>query len=306
MNLLDIQHRMLEAVMQPLTPGEQMQPRTRDGRSMHEVAGEFIKPNDRLSSFERLEIYNRQYWFRVLASLEEDFRGLRGIIGPRRFEVLSKAYLVDCPSESFTLRNLGSRLEWWLRSHPEHIQPRAALALDMVRLEWAEIEAFDSAAEPVLVPGDVLASDPDPQFRLQPYLQLLSLRYPVDDLLVAIRKDDSEGEMASNAISERRKQTRVRKVARQKPQAIFLVVHRVHYSVYFKRVEPEAFKFLKALREGKSLSAAVVLAFQGCDIPESRLLGIVQSWFENWSSLGWFCRPESPGQEFISSLGRQS
>src|SRR5260370_39241929 len=263
MKLLDIQHRMLEAVMQPLTPGEQMQPRTRDGRSMHEVAGEFIKPNDRLSSFERLEIYNRQYWFRVLASLEEDFRGLRAIIGPRRFEVLSKAYLVDCPSEPFTLRNLGSRLEWWLRSHPEHIQPRAALALDMVRLEWAEIEAFDGAAEPVLVPGDVLASDPDPQFTLQPYLQLLSLRYPVDDLLVAIRKDDSDGDMASNAISERQKQTRVRKVARQKPQAVCLVVHRVDYSVYFKRVEPEAFKFPHSLREGKSLSAAVVLAFHG-------------------------------------------
>ncbi len=291
--------------MQPLTAGEQMQRRTRDGRSMHEVAAGFIKPNDRLSSFERLEIYNRQYWFRVLAALEEDFRGLRAIIGPRRFETLSKAYLIDCPSESFTLRNLGSRLEWWLRSHPERIQPRAALALDMVRLEWAEIEAFDGAAEPVMVPGDVLASDPDPQFRLQPYLQLLSLRYPVDDLLLAIRKDDSEGEMVSNAVSER-KQTRVRKVARQKPQAVFLVVHRFDYSVYFKRIEPEAFKFLNALREGKTLSAAVVLAFQGRDIPESKLLGIIQSWFENWSSLSWFCRPESSNQEFISALGRQS
>src|SRR5258707_7684569 len=187
MNLLDIQHRMLDAVMQPLTSHERMQPRSRDGKSMHEVAAEFIKPNDRLSSFERLEIYNRQYWFRVLASLDEDFRGLRAIIGQRRFEALCKAYLVDCPSESFTLRNLGARLEWWLRSHPEHIQPRAALALDMVRLEWAEIEAFDGAAEPGLVPGDVLASDPDPQFRLQPYLQLPSFRYPVNDLLVAIR-----------------------------------------------------------------------------------------------------------------------
>jgi len=49
-----------------------MQPHTRDGKSMHDVAAEFIKPNDRLSSFERLEIYNRQYWFRVLASLDED------------------------------------------------------------------------------------------------------------------------------------------------------------------------------------------------------------------------------------------
>ena len=291
MNLLEIQQRMLTAVMQPLTASEQMQPRTRDGKSMHEVAGEFIKPNDRLSSFERLEIYNRQYWFRILASLDEDFRGLRAIIGQRRFQALCKAYLLDCPSQSFTLRNLGSRLEMWLRNHPEHIQPRAALALDMVRLEWAEIEAFDGAVEPILLPGDSLASDPDPQFRLQPYIQLISLRYAVDDLLVAIRKDSSEPGMASNAVSEHRKQTRVGKVARQKPQAVFLVVHRIDYSVYFKRIEPEAFQFLHALREGKSLSSAVVIAFQGRDIPENRLLGIVQNWFESWSSLGWFCQP---------------
>jgi hypothetical protein len=97
----------------------------------------------------------------------------------------------------------------------------------------------------------------------------------------------------------------VRKVARQKPQTVFLVVHRIDYSVYFKRIEPAAFKFLNALREGKSLSAAVVLTFQGRDIPESRLLGIIQSWFENWSSLGWFCWPESPNQ-LISASGRQS
>ena len=306
MNLLEIQQRMLAAVMQPLTSHERMQPRSRDGKSMHQVAAEFIKPNDRLSSFERLEIYNRQYWFRVLASLDEDFPGLRAIIGQRRFEALCKAYLVDCPSQSFSLRNLGSGLETWLRSHPEHIQPRATLALDMVRLEWAEIEAFDGASEPVLLPGDALASDPDPHFRLQPYLQLISLRYPVDDLLVAIRKDTPDGGMASNAVSEHRKQTRVRKVARQEPQAVFLVVHRIDYSVYFKRIEQEAFKFLHALQEGQSLSSGVVLAFQGRDIPETVLVSRVQNWFESWSSLGWFCQPGAATQEFVSPTGNQS
>jgi Putative DNA-binding domain len=306
MNLHEIQHRMLEAVMQPLTDDEQMQPRSRDGKSMEDVAAAFIKANDRLSSFERLEIYNRQYWFRLLSSLDEDFPGLRAIVGPKKFEALCKAYLIDCPSESFTLRNLGSRLEWWLRSHPEHLQPRAGLALDMVRLEWAEIEAFDGGAEPILIPGDALASDPDPRFRLQPYLQLLSFHYPVDDLLVAIRKGDPGGEMASNAVVERGKQTRLRKVARQKPQTIFLVVHRIEYSVYFKRVEPEAFKFLRCLREGMSLSAAVTHAFEGREIEESKLLGTVQGWFENWSSLGWFCAPKSTGPELISERGTQS
>src|SRR5260370_21506907 len=175
MNLLEIQRRLFEAVVQPLTTGEHMQPRTRDGKPMREAAAEFIKPNDRLSSFERLEIYNRQYWFRVLDALDEDFSGLRAILGRRRFDALCKAYLVDCPSESFTLRTLGARLESWLRENPQWVRPRAGLALDMVRLGWAEIKALSAAAEPALTSQDVLASEPDPQFRLQPYVQLLSL-----------------------------------------------------------------------------------------------------------------------------------
>ena len=296
MNLLEIQHRMFEAVVQPLTTSQHMQPHTGDGKSMHEVAGEFIKPNDRLSSFERLEIYNRQYWFRVLDALDEDFPGLRAIVGGRRFEALCRAYLVDCPSECFTLRNLGARLEPWLHAHPQWIRPRTGLALDMVRLEWAEIQAFDAAAEPALTPQDVLASEPDPQFTLQPYLQLLKLRYPVDDLLVAIRQDHPDGAMASNAISLR-KRTRVHKVARQKAESVFLAVHRIDYSVYFKRLKAEAFAFLKALREGKRLSAAAASAFEGRDVPQSELLSTVQNWFQSWSTLGWFCGPNSTNRE---------
>jgi len=291
MNLLEIQQRMLEAVMQPLTEDETMQPHARDGKSMHDVAGEFIKPNDRLSSFERLEIYNRQYWFRVLAALEEDFKGLRAIVGQKRFEELSRAYLCDCPSASFTLRNLGSGLANWLQNHPKYIQPRGALALDMVRLEWAEIEAFDGAAEAILLPDDVLASDPDPKFRLQPYVQLLSLRYPVDNLLLAIREGSSESDRASNAVSESRKPTRTRKISRQKQETVFLAVHRLDYTVYFKRLDSEAFRLLSALRDGSSLSTAVASAFEGSGIPEAKLLGTVQSWFQKWSELGWFCRP---------------
>ena len=85
MDLDHIQRSMFDAVRQPLTAEENMRQRTRDGRSLRTIAEEIIKPNDRLTSFERLEIYNRQYWFRVLAALAEDFEGLRLIIGDRQF-----------------------------------------------------------------------------------------------------------------------------------------------------------------------------------------------------------------------------
>ena len=130
---------------------------------MRRYAARYIEPNDRLSSFERLEIYNRQYWFRVLGSLAEDFPRLRAISGERRFEDMSRAYLMECPSRSFTLRNLGARLETWLRRNPRWIRGKTRLALDMVRLEWADIEAFDGAAEPVLK-AEELAGGPRVHF----------------------------------------------------------------------------------------------------------------------------------------------
>src|SRR6266849_10369122 len=166
MTLLQLQRRMAHAIMQPLTGSDRIAPKTDAG---------FIKPNDRLTSVERLEIYSRSYWFRVLDSLYDDFPGLRAVLGQRAFHRLSRAYLADCPSRSFTLRNLGSRLEDWLQRNPQHLRSRQALALDMVRLEWAHIEAFDNAAEKVLGPEDLLELGPSFRAELQPYIRLLAL-----------------------------------------------------------------------------------------------------------------------------------
>ena len=100
-------------------------------------AAELITPNSRLTSLERLEIYSRSYWYRALDSLYDDFPGLRAVLGQQAFHRLSRAYVAECPSRSFTLRNLGERLAGWLQRNPQYAGIRHALALDMVRLEWA-------------------------------------------------------------------------------------------------------------------------------------------------------------------------
>jgi Putative DNA-binding domain len=290
MSLASLQRTMARAVMQPLTGSEHMQQRAPDGKSMRAYASRFIKPNDRLTSFERLEIYNRQYWFRLLSSMMEDFPGLRAVLGDRNFEAMSKAYLVDCPSQSFTLRNLGARLESWLRKHPKWAGSKQGLAIDMARLEWADIEAFDGKAEPPLRPEQLAANaGADLKLKLQPYLSLLDLKYPVDDLLLEVRKEDEDTDFASNAFQEKHKRKRVHAVAKLKPAEIFLAVHRVDDSVYFRRMEREEFVILRALRDRKSLGKAIEAAFRKSRVPGEERAGLVQQWFQNWAALGWFC-----------------
>src|SRR5438270_6415937 len=279
MSLATLQRTMARAVMQPLTAAERMQNTAPDGKSMRAYASSFIKPNDRLSSFERLEIYNRQYWFRLLSSMMEDFPGLRAVLGDRKFEAMSKAYLVDCPSQSFTLRNLGARLETWLHKHPKWAGAKQQLAIDIARLEWADIVAFDGKAEPPLKPQQLAADAAATlKLKLQPYITLLDLKYPADDLLLAVRKEQEDTDFASNAFQEKHKRKRVQSVAKLKPAEIFLAVHRVDDSVYFRRIQREEFFILSALRDGKTLAGAIAAAFRRSPVPAEQRAGLVQKW----------------------------
>ena len=293
MKLRQLQRTMARAVMQPLTASERMQRRAPDGGPMKRYASRFIKPNDRLTSFERLEIYNRQYWFRVLSALMEDFPGLRAVLGERRFDAMAKAYLIANPSRSFTLRDLGSRMESWLRKNSKWAGKNQALALDIARLEWADIEAFDGKAEAALRPEDISSADgANLKLTLQPYVRLMSFRYPVDDLLLEVRKEDEDTDFASNTFTERRKRKRVRAVAKLKPAQIFLAVHRIDYSVYFRRLDQEEYSILTALQRGSTLGAAIDAAFRKSAVAPDQRPVQVQTWFQTWAALGWFCRPE--------------
>jgi Putative DNA-binding domain len=290
MTLLELQRRMAEAVMLPLTRTDTMQRKTRDGRSMKAEAAAFIKPNDRLTSFERLEIYNRQYWFRILSAFAEDFPGLAAVVGPVAFDKLTRAYLADHPSKSFTLRNLGSTLEAWLGEHPEHAGKRPELALDVVRLEWAYIEAFDNAAERALTLADLSQLDGESRLSLQPHLRLLHLLHSVDDFVIDVHRRQASQSVASNAVTGTKRSSSRRVPASVKREDIFLGVHRYENAVYYKRLDPEEYQLLRALEAGNTLGEALEQAFESSALQEDERPGRVQAWFANWAELGWFCR----------------
>jgi len=284
MSLLELQKRMGAAVMKPLTLDDRSRNRDRDA--------DFVKPNDRLTGLERLAIYNRQYWFRILDSFADDFPGLRAILGARGFDRLSRAYLAECPSESFTMRNLGSRLEAWLRAHPEHAGRAPAVALDMVRLEWAHIEAFDNAALRVLGPEDLLELGPGFRADLQPYVRLLHLGYPVDDLRIRVSAESECHGTASNAVDMSRERRTRRHAVRLRCEEIFVAVHRLDCMVYYRRLAREEFHLLKAIKSGRTIGEAIESVLAGTALPQEEIASKLERWFAIWAELGWLCRPQ--------------
>jgi Putative DNA-binding domain len=296
MNLEAIQRAMASAVMQPLTADENMRDRAADGRSMSELAASFIAPNTRLNPFERLEIYNRQYWFRILGALAEDFPALRAVLGSTRFQALSIAYLTEHPSRSFTLRNLGSNLVGWLQAHPEFTARRHALAVDLARIEWAFVEAFDASDCTPLTLSGIAALGAGSMLSLQPHLRLMALSYPVDNLVLSLHKGDkrqtSEAGFEHDADEDGPDQTPV-KLPNLRRRSIWLAAHRVDLSVYYRRLEREEFLTLSAIGGGMELAEALETGFAGSRIPETRRAARVQIWFNTWAQLGWICAPET-------------
>ncbi len=259
-----------------------MDPVGEGGRPTAEIAESVIKPNDRLTSFERLEIYNRQYWFRIIDCFHDDFPGLRAILGAKRFQNLSRQYLTQCPSKSYTLRDLGQFLPAFLEEHPELTHPDTLAALDMARLEWAHVLAFDGPSLPPISLSDIHAAPPENlTLSLQPHLSLLTIQFAVDDYLLLVRKrvQNAHGKIPT---------------IRTRPQKIntapaHLAVHRHDNHVYYKRLAPAEFHILQALSRSAPLAQAIAAAFDEPAGPPPSVDDL-RTWFETWTRTHWLCK----------------
>jgi hypothetical protein len=286
MTLLEFQRRMAEDVSRPLTTDFAMQAFSPDGSSVAEIIAGYVKPNDRLSSFERLEIYNRQYWFRLIAAVSEDFPALNAMLGPKRFDELILNYLKQNPSTSFTLRDLGAKLPSWLDHHPELTGAHHDLAVDVARLEWAYIEAFDSATIPPLDEKGLAALHSTSVLVLQPHLQLLALRYAADKVVLAVHKNRPDVDILSNAVMERKTSRQVR-LPKPRRSPTYLVVHRYQDSVYYRRIDREEFLLLSAIQEGELLATVVDKAFCQSGLPPRVQAKKIHQYFAHAAELGW-------------------
>jgi len=113
-----------------------------------DVAAEFIKPNDRLTSFRAHRLYNRQYWFRLI---DVFLRGLRRPGRESSGETRSQSTVPAIP-DSVSHPSPLAAFSWpkTRRFHLERATTKrsrqTAMALDMVRFEWAQIQASTARA----------------------------------------------------------------------------------------------------------------------------------------------------------------
>jgi len=221
------------------------------------TAERLIKPTPTLIPAECLELYHRQYWFRLLDSIEEDFPGLIRLLGKGKFWEIIEAYLLHHPSESFTLRHLGRAMPGFLAGYlDEPLISRRATAI--AEIEWEMMSVFEAADAPPATP-DQIASE---TIALQPHLKLLEQKTNASEWLHE-DEDWCEGDL----------------------KAFHTAVWRTaEGAVSHTPLEPGAFAMLTRLSKTPT-SLDDWLDASASEIPNPETL---TRWFSAWSGNGWF------------------
>lgn len=289
--LNEIQSLMGSFVLNSLNNKQRSQKKLSDGSSAVVLAKSIIAPNKKLTSFQRLEIYNRQYWFRIIDCFYDDFPGLKILLGNNKFYKLSIEYLKTHPSRSYTLRNLGIHLVEFLDKNPKLLGTKFKICLDMARFEWAQIEAFDNERlEPITIDTVAKSSPDNLTLKLQPYIILLELDYALDDFMISLKKERNEGrsEAGSDGLKESDDNSKVNKPKKQKT---YIAVHRFNNMVYYKKLCNVSFLLLSNIAAGATLHKACEETLQMLNSKKDvkKLAAEVEGWFKSWVELGWFC-----------------
>ncbi len=225
------------------------------------VGGEIVRDAANARSFQRLDVYNGGYLARLIEVLESDHDALKYALGEDAWFVVARDYVYAHPSHHPNLNRFGAHLRDFLADRD---LPHRDFYVDLARLHWAMVEAFDA---PEFEPLDVqpLATLTQEQwagvvFTPNPSVRLLRFDYPVNGFLQAFYdgKDPERPEAAESFVVAYRKDGRVWRV--KLPEPIYHI--------------------LSALVAGRPFAEALEA---GGEHDED-----VGGWFQEWSADGLF------------------
>jgi len=117
------------------------------GRTARDLEA-IVRPNERMTAVERLDVYANMYFYRILDVLRDEYARLAAAVGEAAFHNLVTDYLLACRPAHPSLREAGARLPAFVAAHALG-RERPWLA-ELARLERTHLDLFDGEdAEPL-------------------------------------------------------------------------------------------------------------------------------------------------------------
>lgn len=266
-------------ITRPIDEDSRMNPISPLGELMEEEAWDYIKPSQTLRPAQRIEIYNQQYWWRLLSIMHETFPLLTRLFGYHDFnQTIAFPYLQKHPPVHWSLNELGEHLVLWVTQN--YHRSDKCLVTDAAEIDWAYNRCFLAEEYPPLNIDN--SSDPknisnllECTFYLQPSIYLFSYDYDLFNFRMEFLKQDPEY-WIDNDFPEL-----------NKSKAWFVLFRTFRKDLMWDEISEAEYQLLSRFESGSSLEEAC----QWLEVQNNELFNAasanIHTWIQAWVVKKW-------------------
>lgn len=237
-------------------------------KTEHARIDQYISSTSKQDARQRLGVYQRSYYLRILQCMREQFPALCHALGETLFTDFAREYLRTCPPESYTLYDLGRRFPGYLQeSCPEEDADSywVRFMLDLARYERRLFVLFDAPGSESEPAAELCTRDADLQ--LQSCFALDAYQFPVAWYYHEVRKGN-QPEVPP-------------------PQHTLLAMVRTNFLTHTYPLREPQYWFLRQLQSGCTVDEAITQVAQQLKMPRAEVEaswqavdGIRRRWIE--------------------------
>lgn len=258
----------------PIDEADRIAPVSPTGNLIEIEASEHIAPSPTLRPAQRIEIYNQQYWWRLLKTFQETFPFLSRLFGYFEFNrLISIPYFVKYPPNHWSFGSLGDRLVQWVLE--EYVGEDQQLVADAAWLDWAFVNCFTAGQLPAIIQneGEDISTC---ILYTQPHVHLFNFDYELfkyrDDFL-----QQNHDYWQVNPFPELKRDKKY----------YFILYRNPELDISWKEIGKTEYDLLVQFKHGTSIeNVCEWLETQSIDVYE-QAANHLQEWFQEWTARNW-------------------
>lgn len=260
--LFDLQKWFGEIISTPLCEGDTIAKITPSHQEIEKEASRFVVKSETLLPYQRVEIYNQQYWWRLLGILQENYPLLLRLFGYSAFnQVILIPYLKAYPPSDWSVNFVGNQLPAYLFKN-YHEKDRT-LVLNAAKLDLAYHNMFFHK-----VLEKLPSIESDKTLYLQPHVKLFKLPFN----LFSFRREmiEKQGDYyLENPFPELVKGT------------YFFVLYRKDKFFAWRQLEEGEYQILKQFEKGASIDTCCSFLETAKESIQKAAENSLSLWFKN-------------------------
>lgn len=259
----------------------QINPIAPNGNSIIKEAPVYIAPSPTLKPWRRIEIYNQQYWWRLLTTMQDIFPLVVRLFGYSNFNLkLAMPFLEKYRPHHWSLSYIGEKFPHWIEK--EYHQDDKDLVLNAARIDLAYNHSFLTYILPSLKEEN-LSSLSSNKLYLQPHIHLFSFSFDLFSFRDLMLKEDVEHWLKND----------FPKLDKTK-KFFFVLFRKKDNNIAYEQIPKSAYLLLSLFKTGASIDEICSHLEQQDDSILQEATDELSNWFQKWTIRQWLVLEKPP------------